>query len=65
MPDDALPQVAHMFELSGTSISIGADLFKYIDVLFQKLDLEQKSIKAVTNYNLANAKIAQLKGEIK
>ncbi len=63
--DDALPQVAHMFELSGSSISIGADLFKYIDVLFQKLDLEQKSIQAVTNYNLANAKIAQLKGEMK
>ena len=62
--DDALPQVAHMFELSGSSISIGADLFKYIDVLFQKLDLEKKSIQAVANYNLANAKIAQLKGEI-
>jgi len=63
--DDALPQVAHMFELSGSSVAIGADLFKYIDVLFQKLDLEQKSIKAVANYNLANAKIAQLKGKIK
>lgn len=63
--DDALPQVAHMFELSGSSVAIGADLFKYIDVLFQKLDLEQKSIKAITNYNLAKAKIAQLKGEMK
>ena len=63
--DDALPQVAHMFELSGSSIATGSDLFKYIDVLFQKLDLEQKSIKAVANYNLAKAKIAQLKGETK
>ncbi|WP_434580565.1 TolC family protein [Sulfurimonas sp. NW15] len=62
--DEALPQVAHMFELSSSSISVGADLFKYIDVLFQKLDLEQKSIKAVANYNLAQAKIAQLKGEL-
>ncbi len=62
--DDALPQVAHMFELSSSSISIGSDLFKYIDVLFQKLDLEQKSIKAVANYNLAEAKISQLQGEI-
>jgi outer membrane protein TolC len=61
--DDALPQVAHMFELSNSSIATGSDLFKYIDVLFQKLDLEQKSIKAVANYNLAKAKIAQLKGE--
>jgi len=63
--DDALPKVAHMFELSGSSVSVGADLFKYIDVLFQKLDLERKSIQAVTNYNLAKAKIAQLKGEMK
>jgi outer membrane protein TolC len=63
--DNALPQVAHMFELSSSSISIGSDLFKYIDVLFQKLDLEQKSIKAVANYNLATAKIAQLRGETK
>lgn len=63
--DDALPQVAHMFELSSSSVATGSDLFKYIDVLFQKLDLEQKSIKAVANYNLAKAKIAQLKGETK
>lgn len=62
--DEALPQVAHMFELSSSSISIGADLFKYIDVLFQKLDLEQKSIQAIANYNLAKAKIAQLTGEL-
>ena len=41
-----------------------ADLFKYIDVLFQKLDLEQKSIQAIANYNLAKAKIAQLTGEL-
>lgn len=63
--DDALPHVEHMFELSSSSISVGSDLFKYIDVLFQKLDLEQKSINAIANYNLAQAKIAQLKGEIK
>jgi len=62
--DKALPQVAHMFKLSSSSISVGADLFKYIDILFQKLDLEQKSIQAIANYNLAKAKIAQLKGEL-
>lgn len=63
--DDALPQVHHMFELSNSSISTGADLFKYIDVLFQKLDLEQKSIKAVSNYSRARAEISKLAGEIK
>ena len=62
--DEALPKVSHMFELSSSSISVGADLFKYMDILFQKLDLERKSITAVSNYNLAQAKIAQLKGEL-
>ena len=61
--DDALPQVAHMFELSTSSISTGSDLFKYIDVLFQKLDLEKKSIEAVLNYNKAHAKIEELQGK--
>ena len=63
--DDALPQVAHMFELSSSSISTGSDLFKYIDVLFQKLDLEKKSITAVANYKSSEAQIAALKGETK
>ena len=63
--DDSLPQISHMFEVSNSSIATGADLFKYIDVLFSKLKLEQKSINAVSNYNRSKAKIAQLKGEIK
>jgi outer membrane protein TolC len=63
--DDALPQVAHMFELSSSSISTGSDLFKYIDVLFAKLDLEKKSINAVANYKRSEAQIAALKGETK
>ena len=62
--DEALPQVAHMFELSNSSISIGSDLFKYIDVLFQKLSLEKKSIYAIGNYNRAQAQIAQLQGAL-
>jgi len=63
--DDALPQIGHMFELSNSSISTGGDLFKYIDVLFNKLSLEQKSINAVANYNKAEAKIAFLAGDMK
>jgi len=63
--DDALPQIAHMFELSNSSIAIGGDLFKYIDVLFDKLALEQKSISAVSNYKKAEAKISELAGDIK
>lgn len=62
--DDALPQVAHMFELSSSSIATGGDLFKYIDVLFDKLKLEQKSITAVALYNKNRAKISELAGEM-
>ncbi len=63
--DDALPQVEHMFELTSSSIATGGDLFKYIDILVQKLKLEQRSIAAVANYNRAKAKISALQGEYK
>ncbi len=61
--DDALPQVAHMFDLSSSSIATGGDLFKYIDVLFERLKLEQQSITAVALYNKNRAKISELAGE--
>lgn len=61
--DEALPQIEHMFELTNSSISTGGDLFKYIDILVQKLKLEQKSIAAVTIYNISMAKIEALSGE--
>ena len=62
--DHALVEVSHMFEISNSSISIGSDLFKYIDVLFQKLKLEEQSITAISNYNKAQAKIAELQGTL-
>jgi len=62
--DEALPQLEHMFELTSSSIATGGDLFKYIDILVQKLKLEQKSISAIVNYNRAEAKITALNGEI-
>jgi len=63
--DEALPQVEHMFDLTSSSIATGGDLFKYIDILVQKLKLEQRSITAVADYNQAQAKIAALSGELK
>jgi len=63
--DEALPQIEHMFELTNASISTGGDLFKYIDILKQKLDLEKKSVSAISSYNRNKAKISQLLGEIK
>ncbi|QSZ42860.1 hypothetical protein GJV85_12325 [Sulfurimonas aquatica] len=62
--DDSLPQVEHMFELTHTSISTGSDLFKYVDILFSKLKLEQKSINAISNYNRAKAEISALGGAL-
>lgn len=62
--DQALPQIEHMFELTSSSISTGGDLFKYIDILVQKLKLEQKSIAAIADYNRAEAKISALSGEL-
>ena len=62
---EALPQVKHMFELSSSVIATGGDLFKYIDVLFQRLDLKKKSIKAVSSYYKTEAKIYELIGELK
>jgi len=63
--DEALPQVQHMFDITNSSVSTGADLFKYIDILIQKLKLEEKSIKAVTSYNITHAKIQKLAGKLK
>jgi len=62
--DQALPQLDHMFELINSSVSAGADLFKYIDILIQKLELEKRSISAMANYNISLAKIEALRGEI-
>ncbi len=63
--DEALPQIEHMFELINASTSTGGDLFKYIDILVQRLKLEQKSIKAVADFNRAEAKIAALSGALR
>ena len=63
--DEALPKIEHMFELTNSSISTGGDLFKYIDILSKKLKLEEKSIRAVANYNRAQAKIMELSGEMR
>lgn len=63
--DEMLPQIEHMFALSSSSVSAGGDLFKYIDILLQKLRLEQNSINAIADYKRAEAKISELMGEIK
>ena len=63
--NESMLQTEHMFELIDSSISTGGDLYRYVDILIQKLKLEQKSINAIANYNKAMAKISALSGEMK
>ncbi len=59
---ESLPQVAHMFELSGSAISSGADLFLYTSMLEKKLKLEAQSINAQANYFKTLASLDALTG---
>jgi len=63
--DESLVKLSHMFELSNSSIAAGGELFKYIELLFFKLSLEKRAIQSVSNYKQFEAKVAQLKGEIR
>ena len=63
--DTSLPKVEHMFDLSNASIRAGGDLFKYIDILEQKLKLDQQRIAALAAYHRSRAEIGRLTGETK
>lgn len=63
--DDSLPQVEHMFELNTASVQSGGDLFAYIDILKQKLTLDEQLVAARANYLRTQAKLKSLIGEIK
>jgi len=57
--------INQMFDLSIKKISTGESLFRYIDILKQKLDLEKQIINAIFDYNLSKAKIEKILGKIK
>jgi len=63
--DDSLPQVKHLFELNSASVQSGGDLFAYIDILKQKLTLDEQLIAAKANYLRTQARLKSLIGEIK
>jgi len=63
--DEALAQIQHMLDISYSSVSTGTNLLKQIKILQKKLQLEQKSINAVSSYHTNYAKILQLSGAIK
>ena len=65
LADESMPQIAHMFELTNASVKNGQDLFVYIDLLKQKLSLDEQLIEATTRLHTTEAALDALTGEIK
>ena len=61
--DESMPQIEHMFELTGASVKSGQDLFVYIDLLKQKLALDEQLIKATVRFNMTEASLDAMTGE--
>ncbi len=61
--DESMPQIEHMFELTSASVKSGQDLFVYIDLLKQKLALDEQLIKATVRFNTTQASLDALIGE--
>jgi len=63
--DESMPQIEHMFELTNASVQSGQDLFVYIDLLKQKLALDEQLIETTLRYNTAEASLDALIGEMR
>ncbi len=63
--DESMPQIEHMFELTNASVKSGQDLFVYIDLLKQKLALDEQLIKATVRFNMTEASLDAMTGEIR
>ena len=61
--EESMPQIEHMFELTGASVKNGQDLFIYIDLLKQKLALDEQLIKATVRFNTTQAALDAMTGE--
>ena len=62
--DESMPQIEHMFELTSASVKNGQDLFIYIDLLKQKLALDEQLIKATVRFNMTEASLDAMMGEM-
>jgi len=65
LTDESMPQLEHMFELTNASVKNGQDLFVYIDLLKQKLSLDEQLIEATTQQHTTEAALDALIGETK
>lgn len=61
--DESLPQLNHMFELSEASIRNGEDLFRFTELLKQKLQLELQQVRSVAAFYRARAELDLLVGK--
>jgi cobalt-zinc-cadmium efflux system outer membrane protein len=60
--DESLPQIEHMFDLANAAVRSGGDLFKYIDLLKQKLGLDTQKVVATARFFRYEAEIDALLG---
>ena len=63
--DESMPQIEHMFDLTSASVQSGQDLFVYIDLLKQKLALDEQLIEATVRFNRAEAALDAQIGEMR
>jgi len=63
--NESLPNIEHMFDLNAASVQNGGDLFAYMDILRQKLTLDEQLVAAKANYLRTEAKLKSLTGVIK
>lgn len=61
--DESLPQLNHMFELSEAAIRNGEDLFRFTELLKQKLQLQLQQSRSVASFYRAQAELDLLVGK--
>ena len=61
--NESLPQLNHMFELSEASIRNGEDLFRFTELLKQKLQLELQLSRSMVAFYRAQAELDLLVGK--
>jgi len=63
--DESMPQIEHMFDLTSASVQSGQELFVYIDLLKQKLALDEQLIEATLRFNRTEAALEAMIGEMR
>ncbi|MCF6201590.1 MAG: TolC family protein [Hydrogenimonas sp.] len=61
--NESLPQIDHMFDLIRSDIAAGGDLYKFVDLVEQKLRLDAEAISARAKYYITLAEIEAILGE--